>query len=106
MDFFKGFKVNFIHHCNKLLALGNWIRHRLKDQLRNSINTMMNVEELLHHLIICFVVIINIDSDHQWFIRCLVVSNNLHYNKLNCMPMLALIGIVIYFFASMISLIY
>ena len=93
--FFKWFKANFNHICIKLLALGNWIRHKLEEQLRNPINTIMNAEKLLHHLIICFVVIINIDSDHQWFIRCLVVSSNLHYDKLNSMTMLALTGIVI-----------
>ena len=104
--FLKGFKVNLIHNCNKLLALGSWIRHKLKEQLRNPINIILNAEKILHHLVICFVVIIYIYCDHQWFIRCLVISNNLHYYELHCVPMLALIGIFVYFLTSMIRLIY
>ena len=41
----KWFKFNFIHICNKLLALGNWIRHNLKDKLRNPINIILNAEK-------------------------------------------------------------
>ena len=104
--FLKGFKVNFIHNCNKLLASGNWIRHNLKDKLRNPINIILNAEKIMNHLIIRFIVIIYIYCDHQWFIRWLVMSNNFHYYELHCMPMLALIGIIVYALARMICLIY
>ena len=60
----------------------------------------------MNHLIIRFIVIIYIYCDHQWVIRWLVMSNNFHYNVLHCMPMLALIGIIVYALARMIRLIY
>ena len=103
---FKGFKVNFIHICNKLLALGNWIRHNLKVKLRNPINIILNAEKILNHLVINFIVIIYIYCDHQWVIQWLVMSSNFHYYELHCVPMLALIGIFVYVLARMIRLIY
>ena len=58
--FFKWFKVYFIHICNKLLALGNWIRHNLKDKIRNRINIILIAEKSMKHLVIRSLVIIYI----------------------------------------------
>ena len=104
--FFKWFKVNFIHICNKLLALGNWIRHNLKDKIRNRINIILIAEKIMNHLVIRSIVIIYIYCEHQWIIRWLVISNNFHYDELHCVPMLALIGIFVYVLARMIRMIY
>ena len=96
--FFKWFKVYFIHICNKLLALGNWIRHNLKDKLRNHINNTLNAEKMIKHLIIRSFVIIDIYCDHHWVIVVIVIaviwwliSYNFHDNVLYCMLMLVLV---------------
>ena len=101
--FLKWFKSNFIYICNKLLALGNWIRHNLKDKLRNHINIILNAEknpEPSRYMFYCDYIYIY--CDHQWVILWLVMTNNFHYNVLYCMPMLALIGIIVYALARMI----
>ena len=103
--FFKWFKVYFIHICNKLLALGNWIRHNLKDKIRNRINIILIAEKSMKHLVIRSLVIIYIYCEDQWIIRWLVMSNNFHDDEFHCVPMSALIGIFVDVLASMIRLI-
>ena len=102
---FKWFKVYFIHICNKLLALGNWIRHNLKDKIRNRINIILIAEKSMKHLVIRSLVIIYVYCEDQWIIRWLVMSNNFHDDEFHCVLMSALIGIFIDVLASMIRLI-
>ena len=58
--FFKWFKDYFIHICKKVLALMVWIRHNLKDKVRNPINNTRNAKKLLNHLNISSFVMIDI----------------------------------------------
>ena len=103
--FFRWFKDNIIHICNKLLALGDWIRHNLKDKIRNRINIILIAEKSMKHLVIRSLVIIYIYCEDQWIIRQLVMSNNSHDDEFHCVPMSALIGIFVDVLASMIRLI-